>query len=184
MVSGSRRRIFPTPRHSRLQSAQTVMRMSSCISLPRQGYAILLRTPRPISLPMFRDRSRFSKPRCDWRSGRRWSMPVPRRSMAQTKKCRFPRAIQSIILYRSMPQQSALANCWLTPIVTCISSTLPVCASSRSTAPMGVPTWRRGCSPRRSSRASRSACSTMAKCSGILPSWTISSAGWSARCDA
>ena len=56
----------------------------------------------------------------------------------------------------------------------------PACASSPSTDRGAGPTWRRCCSRGRSSRASRSRCSTTAGCGATSPTSTTSSKAWCA----
>lgn len=83
------------------------------------------------------------------------------------EKSRFRKAMQLIILSRSMRRLSDQASFWLSLTSTCTVCTRPVCASSRSTVHLVVPTWRLGCLRQQFSKANRSAFLTMAKCSVI-----------------
>ncbi len=68
------------------------------------------------------------------------------------------------------------------PMRICSACRPRACASSRSTGRGGGPTWRCGCSPRRSWRASRSSCSITATCGATSPmstTWWNRSCGWS-----
>ena len=75
---------------------------------------------------------------------------------------------------RSMRRASAPPSSWRTVTRRCSACRPRACGSSRSTGPGAGPTWRCSCSRARSSRASRSRCSTTAITSAISPTSTTS----------